>query len=293
MKKIIVVFSIVFTQSVYSQTTMEEWRYMTKGYSIQKESGLDMKKGYELKKMYTSQSTVIGGLKRTFNFIELFRLSDNTTCGIIVEYIKVENGKKSISYFGIPAKYTESEVWNAARESILNFSNKEIGIAYSLALMDLISSKYIYLIDGSALNNSDKSLNVTEQKRKEQEAINKAKDGMFGSNNSTGSDIGTGTTQQGNPGGQGSSGGNSWSLSGRSLSGRLVSPSYDKDVEGKITVNIRVDQSGRVVSASIGSPTTISDAATRNAAVSAAQNTRFTSGKDISTGSITYNFNLR
>lgn len=136
---------------------------------------------------------------------------------------------------------------------------------------------------------------AAEEQRKKQEAIDKAKamDGMFGNNNSTGSGDQTGQTQQGNPVGQGSSGGNSWSLSGRSLSGRLVSPSYDKDVEGKITVNIRVDQSGRVVSASIGSPTTISDAAARNAAVSAAQNTRFTSGKDISTGSITYNFNLR
>lgn len=136
---------------------------------------------------------------------------------------------------------------------------------------------------------------AAEEQRKKQEAIDKAKamDGMFGNNNSTGSGDQSGQTQQGNPVGQGSSGGNSWSLSGRSLSGRLVSPSYDRDVEGKITVNIRVDQSGRVISASIGSPTNISDAATRNAAIAAAQNTRFTSGKDISTGSITYNFNLR
>jgi len=48
-----------------------------------------------------------------------------------------------------------------------------------------------------------------------------------------------------------------------------------------------------VVSATIGSPTTISDAATRNAATSAARNTRFTPGIGISTGSITYNFNLK
>lgn len=133
-----------------------------------------------------------------------------------------------------------------------------------------------------------------EKKRKQQEAIEKASmDGMFGNNNSSGSGTNTADSQQGNPVGKGSSGGNSWSLSGRNLSGRLVSPSYNQDVEGKITVNIRVDQSGRVTSASIGSPTNISDSQTRSAAITAAQSTRFSSGKDVSSGSITYNFKLK
>jgi TonB family protein len=133
-----------------------------------------------------------------------------------------------------------------------------------------------------------------DKRRKEQEAIDKANmDGMFGNNNSSGSGTSTGITQQGNPVGQGSSGGNSWSLTGRSLIGKLVTPSYDKNEEGKITVSIRVDQNGKVTVQSIDKPTTISDVTTRNAALNAARNTRFTSGKDISTGSITYNFNLR
>lgn len=136
---------------------------------------------------------------------------------------------------------------------------------------------------------------TADRKRKEQVAIDKANtmNGMFGNNNSTGSGTGSGDTRQGNPAGKGYSDGNSWSLNGRSLTGRLVSPSYDRDVEGKITVNIRVDENGNVVSATIGSPTTISDAETRNAASSAARNTRFTAGKGVSTGSITYNFNLK
>lgn len=136
---------------------------------------------------------------------------------------------------------------------------------------------------------------IADQKRKEQAAVDKANamDGMFGNNNSTGSCTSTGDTRQGNPAGKGSSGGNSWSLNGRSLTGRLVSPSYDRDVEGKITVNIRVDENGNVLTATIGLPTTISDAQTRNAASAAARNTRFTAGKGVSTGSITYNFNLK
>lgn len=132
------------------------------------------------------------------------------------------------------------------------------------------------------------------KKQKEQEAINKANsmDGMFGNSNSSGSGNTAGSTNLGNPLGAGSSGGNSWSLNGRSLTGRLVSPNYDNDVEGKVTVNIRADANGNVTNASIGSPTTISDQTTRNAAISAAKSTRFTAGNGVATGSITYNFNL-
>ncbi len=136
---------------------------------------------------------------------------------------------------------------------------------------------------------------ANEKKKAQQDAINKANEmnGLFGNNNSKGSGTTSGDGRQGNPAGSGNSGGNSWSLNGRSLTGSLVQPSYDNDVEGRITVNIRVDENGSVLSASIGSPTNISDAATRNAAMSAAKRTRFSSGDGVSTGSITYNFKLR
>lgn len=136
---------------------------------------------------------------------------------------------------------------------------------------------------------------ANEKKRREKEAIEKASamNGLFGNQNSSGSGNTTGDGRQGNPAGSGNSGGHSWSLNGRSLTGTLVTPSYDKDVEGRITVSIRVDESGNVIAATVGSPTTISDAATRNAAVTAAKRTRFSSGNGISTGTITYNFKLR
>ena len=136
---------------------------------------------------------------------------------------------------------------------------------------------------------------IADQKRKEQEAIDKANamNGLFGNNKSTGSGTGSGEGMQGNPVGKGSSGGNSWSLNGRSLTGQLVLPSYDKNVEGKVTVNIRVDANGSVTSVTIGSPTTISDVQMRNAATLAAKSTHFTGGNGISTGSITYNFKLK
>jgi TonB family protein len=148
-----------------------------------------------------------------------------------------------------------------------------------------------------------------KQRQKEQAAISKASavNGLFGNSNKSngtgggsggGSGNGTGSSNgsgvQGNPAGKGTSGGgNSWSLNGRTLTGKLVPPSYDNDVEGKITVSIRVDESGKVINSSVVSPTTISDAKTRNAAMSAANSTHFSAGTGISTGTITYNFNLR
>ena len=135
-----------------------------------------------------------------------------------------------------------------------------------------------------------------ERKRKEQEAIDKANalmGGMGSNTGSTGSGSTTGNTSQGNPLGSGSSGGTSWSLDGRSLSGRLVQPSYNSNEEGRITVNIRVDANGNVTSASVGSPTNISSTELRNAAISAAKATKFTSGNGVAAGTITYNFRLR
>ena len=149
---------------------------------------------------------------------------------------------------------------------------------------------------------------IAEQKRKEQEAINKAKsvDGLFGGGGSgtgTGGGIGSGVGKgtgagsgsgiQGNPAGKGSNGvGFTLKLGNRSYLGSPVKPKYPIDVEGKITVNIRVDGNGNVTSTSIGSPTTISDSEMLKDAMSAATKTRFTSGTDIESGSITYNYKL-
>lgn len=149
---------------------------------------------------------------------------------------------------------------------------------------------------------------IVDQKHKQDEAIAKANqmNGVFGNGGSgsgsggghgtgigkgTGSGSGSGT--QGNPAGKGTNGvGATLNLGNRKYLGNLVKPNYPKDVEGKITVNIRVDENGVVTSTSIGSPTTISDSEMRRDAMSAANKTRFTAGKNIETGSITYNYRL-
>jgi TonB family protein len=102
-----------------------------------------------------------------------------------------------------------------------------------------------------------------------------------------------GETQQGNPAGQGSQGGNTWSLNGRDLLGTLARPSYQGNEEGRIVVEIRVDASGKVVDAAIATKgTTITNENLRRLAVEAAKKNKFSAGSSVAMGTITYNFRL-
>ncbi len=134
-----------------------------------------------------------------------------------------------------------------------------------------------------------------ERVRKEEEA-KRAKAAAIAGNafrkTGNGQGEGSGDSQKGNPVGKGSDGGNSWSLNGRSLKGRLAQPSYQGNEEGTIVVAIRVDTSGKVVDASIGTGTTITSAELRQAALTAAKKNVFTTGNSPAVGTITYKFTL-
>lgn len=133
------------------------------------------------------------------------------------------------------------------------------------------------------------------QIKAEQEAKQKQIGALAGSafqNKGKGQGSGTGDTQQGTPIGFGTQGGNSWSLSGRNILGRLAQPSYKGNEEGTIVVQIRVDASGNVTSASIATGTTITDETMRKASIDAARKNRFTTDNGVAIGTITYKFSL-
>lgn len=137
---------------------------------------------------------------------------------------------------------------------------------------------------------------IAEQKRIEAEQAAKTAKanqmaGVFGQKmGGVGQASGSGTS--GNPAGKGTSGGNSWTLNGRDLKGSLQKPVYTSNQEGKVVVAIRVNENGDVVSTDIASGTTISDSSLRNAAMEAAKKTKFSAGKSVALGTITYYFKL-
>lgn len=145
---------------------------------------------------------------------------------------------------------------------------------------------------------------LREQKQKE---INERIAGAFGGKNTQGDNSGEGDTKgngnQGNPEGDinsqnrigTGSGGNgiSFSLNGRS-SRSLPPPPKIHKTEGKVVVEVTVDQSGNVISARPGvRGSTITDAALLKVAKEAARKAKFNVNKDaptLQTGTITYLF---
>ena len=124
---------------------------------------------------------------------------------------------------------------------------------------------------------------LAEQKAKEQAAKDKAAAFQL--------DGTKGEGQKGNPvAGHGTSGGNNWSLAGRSLKGALPKPAKEFLQEGKVVVTIWVLPDGTVKDAQVTGGN-VSDKATLQVALEAARRAKFSeSDKSIQTGTITYNF---
>ncbi len=137
---------------------------------------------------------------------------------------------------------------------------------------------------------------LAEQKAKEQAAKDKAAamGSLFGNNaaGAQGTGDSKGEGQKGNPvAGYGTSGGNSWSLAGRSIKGALPEPKNEFNQDGKVVVSIWVLADGTVKDAQLARGTNVSDQATLQLALNAARKAKFSeSDKSIQTGTITYKF---
>lgn len=99
MKKITLLICLTFTTILsaqrnddivdnYPSTTIEEYNYLTKGYRIQKDSGLDMKSGYS----FVNLSTKVRG-SYTFFFKALKRDEKNEVAAILVQAYSDVSGK--------------------------------------------------------------------------------------------------------------------------------------------------------------------------------------------------------
>jgi len=148
---------------------------------------------------------------------------------------------------------------------------------------------------------------IAQQKRKEQDAINKAGatvNGLFsngsmnsgsgngrGSGNGTGNGSGNGSESgiQGRPFGHGNLGGNNATVNGRHVIGGKPAEPVDFYQEGKVVVYIKVNSEGKVVYAKCTSGGNISDNRTKQMVETAAYATKFTTGNNEATGTIVYN----
>ena len=93
-----------FPRLLNGQTTLEEYNYVTKGYKVQIESGLDMKKGYE----FTSIDTVSTKIA-TAEMKILFRLKENKKeiAAYLIVYLRQG---RNVEYICIPNPKSDNEI---------------------------------------------------------------------------------------------------------------------------------------------------------------------------------------
>lgn len=100
-----------------SGTTTEEYNYLTKGYKIQVESGLDMKKGYTLKRFANHYSG-----KRDMTFYTLARDGRDFPCAILIVYRNSESD--FLDYICVPHYRSRENIWGAYWAKIQTYSGE-------------------------------------------------------------------------------------------------------------------------------------------------------------------------
>jgi len=100
-----------------SGTTIEEYNYLTKGYQIQIESGLDMKKGYTLKFFANHFSG-----QRDMKFYALRREGREYPCAILIIYQNAQSG--FLDYICVPHYRSRDTLWAAYFAKIQTYSGE-------------------------------------------------------------------------------------------------------------------------------------------------------------------------
>lgn len=111
--KLFTLLLLFFTSLTFSQTTLEEYNYLTKGYKIQKESGLDMKRGYSMRDV---SKYSFSDSSREVNFKYLYRLNEQKApCATLMIVTRKSTG--FIRYYCIPHAESSEEIWDLAYSS--------------------------------------------------------------------------------------------------------------------------------------------------------------------------------
>jgi len=141
MKTILVTILIFISITVFAQTTELEYNYMTKGYKIQQQAGLDMKRGYKFINKYFWDGQ--GYYKYySFVFMDLIREKDNSFAGTLLVAKSGISGKTY--YLCIPIfNYELNEKF---QEALLTF-DKRMSKAFFMASSERMALHSHYLID--------------------------------------------------------------------------------------------------------------------------------------------------
>jgi len=115
MKKLFLLLFILGSGLAYSQTTQDEYNYMTKGWLTMQQQGLGNKAGYTTadKGKYTME---FPGFNLEVSVQSLLRTADNSLAGYIV--MVHDTKKNNTQYFGVPTKNSDQAIWNQTVSAI-------------------------------------------------------------------------------------------------------------------------------------------------------------------------------
>ena len=145
MKKITLLL-FMFSSLCYSQvsTSVDEYNYLTKGYKIAVDSGLDLKKGYGFREVASHNE-----LNYKFSFNQFVRTGTNEVCAILV----YANSKLWGNSYYICIPLNNSDLYSLYVANLKTW-DKEILIAYSTALSSYINV-YNDLLNESKIKNNN------------------------------------------------------------------------------------------------------------------------------------------
>ncbi|MDO9137091.1 MAG: hypothetical protein Q7U21_04665 [Lutibacter sp.] len=122
----LIVSILLSITSSFGQTTQEEYNYITKGFKVQLESGLDMKKGYSFVHMDHSAVTSEKE-KRSTDFKALMKVGQTKPSAIMMIYKRTDIANGAIIYVCIPSPDASKEIWQQTMDFIsAKFKNNDV-----------------------------------------------------------------------------------------------------------------------------------------------------------------------
>lgn len=101
---LMIISVMIFSPILNGQTTLEEYNYVTKGYRVQVESGLDMKKGYEFAEIDTVSTKIA-----TAEVKILYRIKDSKK--VIAAYLIIyKRTGRTTEYICVPNPNSDEEI---------------------------------------------------------------------------------------------------------------------------------------------------------------------------------------
>jgi len=136
MKQTLLLFCFFFLSAgAFAQTTLEEYNYITKGYKVQIESGLDMKKGYSLSDIPSFRISYSNGVAIDADFKALYKDGQKLPQALLCIFSRSDNPNKQ--YICIPQFGSSKEIWDSTRVKLASIQGEEDAAAMMYGLAKL------------------------------------------------------------------------------------------------------------------------------------------------------------